>query len=168
MGAFSGMGKVRSTQGGNYIRPGNYLHRINRCKEQKNDDTNKTHFIAELTVMESKQTDDDVKPNAVGEDVSVVIEVPGEWPKLSFGNIKALLKAGFGSVAEANGDEGPTDDEIDEEMTDHAVSEENPLAGVFVRAKAFNKPTKKGNDFTRVNWSVPGNLEELAESAESA
>ena len=155
------MGETRSTQGGNYIRPGNYLWQVSRVKKQESDVGSKTFFIGELTVLESEQTDDGVKPNAVGEDVSFVIEVPGDYPKLHLGNIKAFLGAAFGSKAEAVGDEGPTDDQIDEDLTLHAVSEDNPLAGIFVRGKAFHKKTKKGNNFTRINWAVPHDLTEI-------
>ena len=162
MGVFSGMGGTRSTQGGNYIRPGNYLWQVARVKQQESQVGSRTFFIGELTVIESEATDEEVKPNAVGEDVSFVVEVPGDYPDLSLGNIKAFLGAAFGAQAALQGDDGPSDDEIDEALTDHAVSEDNPLAGIFVGGKAFHKKTKKGTNFTRINWSVPDNVAELA------
>lgn len=161
MGMFAGMNSASSTQGGNYIRPGNYLYKINRVKVQESQVGSKSFFVAELEVLAADKTDDDVKPNGVGENVSMIVEVPGKYPELSFGNIKAFLKAAYGTIAEASGEDGPTDEDIDEEMTEAATSEDNPLAGVFVYAKAFNKLTKQGKDFTRVDWSVPSNLKEL-------
>jgi hypothetical protein len=165
MGVFSGMSGASSTQGGNYLRPGNYVVQIQCCKlQQSQANTSRSFFVAELKVVESAQVDEVIKPNAKDEDTSWLMEVPGKYPELSLGNIKALLKAAYSSLAESQGEEGPEDNEIDEEMTEYAVGEDNPLAGVFVVAKAFHKQKKNSDGvFTRVQWAVPENLDELVQ-----
>lgn len=163
MGAFSGLGKAQSTKGGNYIQPGNYLFQIKRVKIQKGQVGGKHWFIAELLVLESEQTNDDHKPNPVNTEPSMVVEVAIDkdfqdmTPKeqLGLGNIKAFLHASFSALAISEGEEPPGEDDIGEDAADMAVSEDNPLAGVKVTAKAFHKTTQKGGVFTRVSWGLP-------------
>lgn len=165
MSVFKGMGKVRSTQGGNYIRPGNYLFKVNRVKAIESQAPGKdSFFVAELKVIESEAVEDDIKPNRPGSDASWLVELPGEYPDLALGNIKAFLLAAYGSLAAAAGEEGPeSDDDIDDGAAEEAVSEENPLAGVYVEGRAYHKKTNKNGVFTRINWGVPTDLEEIVE-----
>ena len=164
MGVFSRIKKVRSTQGGNYIRPGDYLFMVNRVKIIESQAPGKdSYYVAELKVLEADKTEEDSKPNMPGSEASWLVELPGEYPDLALGNIKAFLTAAYSSLSVQNGDEPLDDDDIDEEAADDAIGEDNPLAGVFLRGKAYHKATKKGGVFTRLNWSVPDDLEELVE-----
>lgn len=162
MGAFSGLRKAKSTKGGNYIQPGNYLFQIKRVKMQQGQVGGKLWFIAELLVLKSEQTVDDIRPNPINTEPSMVVEVSTKdfddmTPKeqLGLGNIKAFLYAAFSALAISEGAKPPEEDDIGEEAADMAVSEDNPLAGVRLSGKAFHKDTQRGGVFTRVNWSVP-------------
>jgi hypothetical protein len=168
MGLFKNMKTVSPTAGGNYVQPGDYVFQIQRVLVKKSEDPAKKGaemYIVELLTIESKQTDEERKPNAVGSRPSWIVKLTGTYEDLAMGNVKNFLLAAFGSLAEAGGEDHPDDEDVDEEMSDYSVSEENPLAGVFVVAHAFNKPTRAKTDFTRVNWDVPDNLDELVEAA---
>lgn len=156
MGVFSGLKEASATKGGLYLQPGNYTVQVQRCKMQDAWQGNRKWFIVELRVMET-----DNENAKVGSEPSWMVELPGKYPSLALGNIKAFLHAAYSALAEADDTEAPDEDDIDEDAADDAVGEDNPLAGVFLNAAAFNKKTKEGNDFTRVKWSVPANLEEL-------
>jgi len=160
MGAFSGLKEARSTQGGLYLKPGNYTVQVQKVKMQKSQVGNREFFIAELKVVDSDN--EEMKANS---EPSWLVELPGKYPELALGNVKAFLHAAFSSMAEAEGEEAPDEEDIDEAMATLAVSEDNPLAGVFMSAKAFQKETKSGGEFTRVKWGVPSDIEELAASA---
>jgi hypothetical protein len=162
MGSFSGLGKAKSTQGGNYIKPGNYLLQIKAVKEQKSEFGNRKFFIAEVRVVESKKTDPEIEPNGVDTEPSWLVELPGKYPELALGNIKNFLLAAYGSQAEAEGEDAPGEDDIDEAAAEAAVDEDNPLEGTYIAAQAFQKKTRGGGDFTRINFSIPPNAAELA------
>lgn len=153
MGIFSNLGKTASTQGGNYIQPGIYKWEIQRVKMQE---ARKTFFVAELRVLESTRTDEEVTPNAVGSEVSFLVEVPGEYPEMSLGNVKAFLYPAFCVLADSQGAARPAEADIGEREAEYAMGVENPLAGLVIAGEAFHKKTKKGNLFTRVKYKVPG------------
>lgn len=161
MGVFQNINKVKSTQGGNYVEPGNYLFEIQRCKEQDSQaNSSVKFFVAELKVLEAQQTNDDVKPNGVGTEPSWLVQLTGtKYPDLALGNVKAFLHAAYGALAAKEGEEPPEEDEIGEDAAELAISEENPLAGVRITGKAFYKKTREGNNFTRVKWGIPDNVE---------
>ncbi len=82
----------------------------------------------------------------------------------AFEKVADFLRAGLASLADQLGEERPDDIddiELDEEIADSIVGEENILSGVFLSAKAFDKPTQKGGIFTRIKWGVPENLKEF-------
>jgi hypothetical protein len=161
MGAFSGLRKARPTQGGQYLEPGTYTLQIKRVKLQESAAKSRTEwFIVEFKVIDTDH--EKIKP---GDERSWLVELPGEWPELSLGNIKAFLMTAYGSMAVAEGDEPPTEEEIGDEEGEAACEEDGPLVGVFVNAFAYNKKTKQDRDFTRVKWSIPDNLDELLEAA---
>jgi len=151
------MKQARSTQGGLYFLPGNYTIQVLRCKMQESQVGGRQFFIAETKIVKS-----DNPELKVGSEPGWLVELPGKYPELSLGNIKAFLHAAFSSLAEAEGDDAPEEGDVDESFADLAVGEDNVLAGVFITAKAFQKKTKKGADFTRIKWGVPDDLDELA------
>jgi len=156
MGAFSGMSAAVPTQGGLYFEVGNHVVKVNRIKYSQSDLNQKEWYIVETVILQSDTMQ-------VGCEPSWLIEVPGKYPALSLGNIKGFLLAAFGSYAKINGTEPPTPSDIGEAETKWSFSEENPLAGVVVTAKAFNKKTREGNDFTRIKWGLPENVEGYVE-----
>lgn len=167
MGVFSNIKKAKATKGGDYIQPGNYLFEIQRVKLQDNQtDENTKWFVVEVKVLEAQQTNDEVKPNAVGTEPAWLVEVPknadpekNQKAAMALGNVKAFLESAFGALAVASGETPPDEEDIDGDFADAAVSEDNPLAGTRITANAFYKKTKKNTNFTRVKWGIPDSAE---------
>ncbi len=162
MGVFSKIKDARGSRGGLYIKPGNYVVKVMRCR-MVDSFKGHTNFIAELQVVES-----DVEDLDVGSEPSFVINMEGEYKDLALGNVADFMRAGLGSLADRHGESRPADlDEVDvdEEVADTVTGEDNLLAGVFLTAKAWNHETRKGKDFTRIKWGVPDNLKELVQAA---
>lgn len=145
---YKNFNEVKATKGGNWLLPGNYLLQVQRCLESTSDANGKEFFIAEFVVLES----DNEKIKSESE-VSWVVNYEGQFPKLALQNIKGFAEAAFASLAVANGDQFV--DDVGQEHMDAVLGEENCLAGVYVTAKAFDKATRDGGTFTRINWSCP-------------
>ena len=81
----------KSTGGGNFIKDGNYVHAVDQLLVTKG--YRGKFLIAELLVIDAEQTNPDVKPNAVGEKVSVAFQLDGSGDKGSAqrGNAKNLM-----------------------------------------------------------------------------
>ena len=166
MGIFSGMRDAKPSAGGTYVQPGKYLARVNAVKMVTSTDPKKKgaqFYCVELLILESKQTDENVAPNGVDSEPAWLCEYPGDYPELSRGNIKNFGVAAFGALAISQGEEPPDSEDIGDEEFDLSIDESNPLAGVFVAINAFHKDTKKGGKFTRVDFSIPEDLEEVVE-----
>lgn len=168
MGVFSGMKEAKATAGGNYLKPGNYTLQVQKCKMQASQVGSRKFFIVETKVFASQKTDDKIEANGVDTEPSWLVELPGKYPDLALGNIKAFLHAAYSSMAESAGEDAPDEEDIDEDAADDAISEDNPLVGIFVTAKAFQKETQSGGVFTRVKWGVPDDLKKLVEATEAA
>lgn len=148
---------ARGTRGGVYFKPGNYTAQIVRCKEIETRGKD-VAFIAEFEIVES-----DNPECPVGYRPSFYVADDPEYPTMALGNIMDFLRAGLASLATAQGDPiDPEDVQVDKEIAESSTGEENLLAGAFVRVYAYNKPTRKGNDYTRFEWSVPKNVALLA------
>lgn len=165
MGYFSGLKEAKSTKGGEYIQPGNYLLEIQKVKIQQSQVGGREFFLVETKVIEAQQTDPDVAPNGINSGPTWLVELPGKFPEVAKGNIKNFLTAAFGFLAIAAGETPPAESDIDDDLGDLAIGEENPLVGAFVVAKAFHKKTKSDTLFTRVDWSTPKNALELVNHA---
>ncbi len=148
---------AKSTEGGLYLPPGNFVVQISKCKMIKTME-GADAFIAEFSVIES-----DVEKMKVGEQPSYYVGF-GKFPTLSLGNIVDFMRAGLASLAEAHGEEHPpiSEIEVNEDVAEAITGTENILAGTYLAVYAFNKKTKDGGDFTRMKWSVPKNVAELA------
>ena len=166
MGLFTKIKDARGTRGGLYVTPGNYVFRVKRCimKESFKGDPN---FIAELeTISSQKSADND--PLAPNSAPSYVVNLKGKYPDLALGNVADFMRAGLASLADQHHEERPSsieEIEVDEEIAEAITGESNLLAGVYLAAHAFNHKTRDDKDFTRVEWSVPPDLEELLKSA---
>ncbi len=151
-----------STKGGLYFEPGNYLVQVQCCKMivTRNKDN---MFVAECIIIKSDSDNKSLQPGA---EPAYAVNMDGRFPDLSMGNVADFMRAGLASMAEQVGEEHEEVDkiEIDDDTANSITDEEeNLLSGVFLEVKAWNKPTREGNDFTRVNFRVPGNVQGLAE-----
>lgn len=147
MGVFSGIKEARANQGGVYPLPGNYVCEIQSCKIGESR-KKEPFFVADLKIISS-----DNDERKVGTIMS--------WMAMSsWDGFEGMVKAFIMGVM------GVPEEEIDEDVADSAISEEQPLAGMFVRLQAQNVKTKKGTDFTRCNWFSVS--EEEAETAKAA
>ncbi len=161
--------EAKSTKGGVYLLPGNYIIHVQRCKMIEVNPTKKVKddaFIAEFKIIES----DNPKLSA-GVEASYYVDMTDtEYPDLSLGNVCDFIRAGYSSLLIQNGEESPPIEDIEVSVQDckEVTGTENTIAGVFLRVVAYNKPTKAGKDFTRVNWSVPENLDELVKKYAAA
>lgn len=156
MGVFSGMKEAKSWQSGNYIKEGRYLFEILRLKHiESQKKKGKELFIAELRVVESEQTGDK-KPHAVGSEVSFVVNLNGDYPDYALGDVRDFLYAAYCAWALDKGEDPPALEDIGEEATLYALSEESPLAGVRVTDYAWDKQREAKNPITKHKWGVPG------------
>lgn len=143
---------ARSTKGGAYFKPGNYVVRVLRCKELETRAKDEV-FIAECEILD---TDNDECP--VGYRPALYIEKNPAYPTLWLGNVADFIRAGMASLAVAQGEEPPPAEKIEltKAVGEAVTGEENLLAGVILMVYAFNKETKeKKKPFTRFEWTVP-------------
>lgn len=165
MGVFSNIKDAKGSRGGLYIQPGNYVVQILRCQMRKNY-AKKNCFIAELLVI--KSDNEDLK---AGSEPSFVINLDSDYPDLALGDVADFMRAGLASLADMHEEPRPDDldeVEVDEEVADTIAGEDNLLAGTYLTAKAHNRITREGNDFTRIKWGVPEDLKDLAARADAA
>ena len=143
MGIFATVADSKPTVGGKYFLPGNYLVEIQRCKE---GETRKKipFFVVECKIIQSDNPD-----MKVGTDCSWLVMMDKDAAP---GNIKAFVMAAA----------GVEEDEVDEAGCEEICSERQPLAGTKMRVEAYNKPTKAGMPFTRLNWEL---VEDASEAA---
>ena len=145
MGLFGGVKGQRGTQGGVYIDPGAFLLRVNQVKTFGTRQ-NAGAFCVETTILEcSKLATQGKHKLHVGGDVSWMVTDDKE-PFL--GNVNDYCCAANSILL----DEPVDADDIDEEDVEFIVGEQNPHAGLIIGCVGYNKPTKKGKDFTRVKW----------------
>ena len=142
---FAGLGTTKPSIGAAYVKPGQHTFEIVKLKyvNERNE-----AFIAELKTAESDTHD-------VGATISWVVSLKydGALP-----DIKGFAMAVLG-VAEAQASE------VDADVL-HNMINTDLVIGSFVRCEAFNKITKKGNDFTKCRWShVPPDEQEKLRAA---
>jgi len=137
MGLFDGIENASSSQGGQYIKPGQHVFEINALKMPPNL-RNGACFIAELTVIAS------TGEHGVGDSVSWVRNI-SKHKEMALGDIKAFLAACVGCKEE----------DVDAAGAEAAVSEAQPMAGIKVACEAFDKPMQKDPTkmFTHTRWS---------------
>jgi hypothetical protein len=162
MGIFSNIDSAKGSEKSNYFLPGVYTAEIQRCKQGR---TRKgvDFFVAEFKLLESSNPE-----RAAGSSVSYMVMLPAgddEKMRLGLGNVADFMRAGLAAFAAQT--EGvtmePSTVPLDEETAEKVTGEENMLAGVVIKAEAFNAPTKAGTDFTRLKWFVvPGAVKKVA------
>lgn len=141
-----------------YFLPGQYKVKLLAVKmivSRKKDDL----FIVECEILESNNPD-----RPVGSKASQVINLKQD---AAMGNIKGFLAAANGIHP---GDTARVDAEIDEDVSEYAVSSDNPLAGTILNLSCVNVKTRAGGDFTLHHWDpceqpVSGSTEGQSKSA---
>jgi hypothetical protein len=122
---------------GNFIRPGLYVVEVSKVKEGRmRAPKNTGFFVAEMKVLETSEP----KLHPVGSTMAWMATADKD---AFLGNVKHFVSAAGNMGLE----------EVDVEMMKMAVSEENPLAGIVMRAEAVNVKTKADKDFTRVRFT---------------
>lgn len=132
MGRFSGIESASSSEGGVYLLPGAYRLKVDAIKtgtsRKKRD-----FFVAEFSILESNNPE---RPAGTKASWMVMLDLD-----TALGNIKDFLETLSGG-------------DVDEEGVELAVSAANPFAGLEIKASAANVKTKKGTDFTKVQWEA--------------
>lgn len=148
-GIFGGIQNAQVSRQGVYLREGNHILRVKRCKlQQSQKDSSKWFFVAEMQVV-----DTDCPAHSVGEEVTWLQDMNKPNRSGALGNIKGFAVA-FDPEPGANVTEA--------EMT--AIVEENgPLEGLCVRAQGILIPTKANGQFTKFNWSFCDSGKTLAD-----
>jgi hypothetical protein len=146
MGLFADIKGKTGTEGGNYFVPGNFVVRIEKCKQGETR-SNKPFFAAECRILES-----DAEELKVGSSASFFV-LFDEFPELSLGNVADFMNAAMASYFVQNKMDPPEDFEVDEEIAEEISGEENILAGTLISVEAFNKKTRANKDFTRYKWT---------------
>ncbi len=148
------LNEARGTQGGLYFKPGNYLVQVQYCKMIKTQQQHEA-FVAEFKIVATDQNDPNLQ---VGAEPSYFVDMDGKYPDLALGNVADFIRAGLVAASHQAGDEAvPSVDDIEltTDIGKAVTGEENLLAGTFLHAYAFNKPTREGKDFTRFRWRIP-------------
>lgn len=134
-GMFTGVEESEEFRGGVYMRPGVYEElEVLACKVGKNR-KGRAFFVAELKVHKSSGE------NANEEGTTVA------WMVMKDND--GFLSTTRGFAAHLFGVEF---DDVTEKSLDLLVSEKQPGAGKRIAAQADNVKTKKGGDFTKVQW----------------
>ncbi len=163
MGLFGDIKGQSSARGGVYFTPGNYVVEVERCKigqTRKGVD----FFVAECKVIET-----DSKELRPGASASFLVTLDKD-PAL--GNIADFMRMGLWLQGRDAGIDGlPADADsvsLEEGDADEICGEDNPFVGLRVGLEAYNKPTKAGNDFTRMKWLLPETAAANIEMARAA
>lgn len=138
---------------GSWITPGDYLLQITQLKEH--NPPGKLAFISEFVVLRSSG------PEAIepGRDASNYVDC------LKFeGSLAGEVLKFYAAL------DGSDPEDISDEIINAGVSEEQPFAGMLVRAKAWTHVTNKGKEITKVKWIQAtdednAQLDELRKSA---
>ena len=133
MGLFDGIEKVEVSQRSEYLQPGSYVLEIQAIKEGTSR-SGEDYFLSEFKIIESSNPE--LPPGA-----------PVTWMTMKrFDSFLKGVKAFIASAA------GCTVDEVTQAICAAAISDEQPMAGARVSAFAKNVVTKKGGDFTKVQF----------------
>jgi len=131
--SFSGVENAKANVGGNYVKPCDMIARIDRVKQD--DSRSNGSFIAnEMTVLHVFEGEHEVGENVTHMLMQKFDSFLNNWKKLVIGITSC------------------PDSEVTEEASNKIVSEDQPLSGIVVRVKAHNIKTRKGEDFTIVNY----------------
>jgi hypothetical protein len=160
---FKGAGKKTGSRGGLYLTPGSYVLEVQRCFFIENGFKGNS-YVTELKVLKSTN-----EKLPLGSMPSYVVNMD-KIPELALGNVADFTRACMASLLDVQEIERPDNlmeldaDEVDDTIWE-SIKEANCLAGAIIAAEAFNVLTKAETDFTRINWSVPEDLQEYVGAA---
>jgi len=133
---FSGIRTAKATLDANYLRPGHYVCRIDKCKIDQN--RKKITFAAiEMTVIQVRDNEQG-QGHSQGECVTFYVD-QGDY-------FLPEIKSFIGNVM------GIPQDQITEEHAAEAFGEGQPLVGTCAEVQARQITTKNGGVFTRVSF----------------
>jgi len=122
-----------------YVTPGRYLFKIEDFKEGENR-KGREFVVVEMTVIDSDDTDKHPK----GSERS--------WLQMTDTDTAARNIRGFLCRALNVPDAGLTDEMIDKAFTPKKATGKSPLAGLLIGVNARMIQTRKGTDFTVVDF----------------
>lgn len=152
MGMFSDIKGAQRGKGGTYLSNGVHLLKVNAVKSGKNW-KKKRFFVVECEVLESSNTEEHPK----GSSADWYVNLDGEYPDSSLGDVKHFLQTAIFSMyansgAQYEGAKTPDDVTIEEKDAEDACGEDQPFAGLTLKAEGTRKPGKK---FVKVSWAHP-------------
>jgi hypothetical protein len=150
---FAGISDAKARTDANYERPGNYIELIRRVKadrSRKGED-----FVAiEKTVL-AVLDDDEGRGHRVGDEVTHMLMAKHD----SFlGNIKAMISAVFNV---------PTD-QVSESDAVEVCADNQPMSGAVVECANRNQVTRRGTDFTIINYKRSLTVAEIRQRLDPA
>lgn len=122
-----------------YVTPGRYLFKIEDFKEGENR-KGREFVVVEMTVIDS----DDTEKHPKGSERS--------WLQMTDTDTAARNIRGFLCRALNVPDAGLTDEMIDKAFTPKKATGKSPLAGLLIGVNARMIQTRKGTDFTVVDF----------------
>lgn len=141
MGMFKNVKDAKANFGANYEREGHYIMFVRRVKQDQNKD--KDWFVAvEKVTMKCFDPYDEPKPHKPGEQCSHLLCNYGKGKPNFLPNFKAMV---------ANVFDIPEED-IDEDASDLIISDEQPMACMFIEMQNKTILTKEKRDFTRIKY----------------
>ena len=137
MGVYSSVKDARSTGGGNYFEPDHeWIVIVTEVKDF--EQRNKDHaFIVECKVLETT-----CPTCRIGAERSHFIDMKQD---AAAGNVKQFIET---ATLQFSG-EMPGPEDMDEAGIAMVYGPQQPFAGLILGLKTWNKPTKKGDPFTR-------------------
>jgi hypothetical protein len=153
MGIFSGISEARASRKGIWILPGDYELEVESLRE-KHSRKGADLFIAELLVTASNN-----EQRPAGSHVTWMANLSAANPdarNAALGDLNAF----FAALAKCS------EDEVDEEGIEAAVSEAQPFTGHRVHCEASDIEKKDGDPFTKMLWS-PSDYEPEPEAEEA-
>lgn len=134
---FAGISAAKARADANYELPGHYIELIRRVKadrSRKGED-----FVAVEKTILAVLDDDEGRGHRIGDEVTHMLMAKHD----SFlGNIKAMIAATFGVPAE----------QVQEADAVEICGDSQPMAGAVVECVNRNQVTRRGTDFTIINY----------------
>lgn len=151
---FKGIGNAKVLKDANYVRPGHYWVKVERCRIGENRKKQELAFI-EMTVIDV--LDPETSVHRVGEAITHAVRADNDYflPEvLAFISVAAGVDIETASDAEK------------EQAANMVFGDENPLGGTILELFARNIVTKENKDFTKINYRREVSYQEAAETLE--
>lgn len=174
MGKFSGINNLSGSGNGSYFEPGVYLAKIANVEWRKDGFKGESYIlnfeITKVLLHRDAETRDNgegktLKFNAsrkVGDVVSHVLKIDGEYKTMALGNLADFLRASFATMKAQSGElVDPKEIDIGEEDPVEAAGVDQPLVGLELEVQVQGTITvKKKGAFNSITYKVPRTLVE--------